>query len=392
MLLRDAAPNRRGRFRPSWRNGGKRPRRSAAHPGCRYRLSCTDARERCQACRGPRPISAAILRGAPPGSALPTQCPQRFGSGCTSPFRLTSALWTRWGKSPAAEPTRPCCPIPSRSRRSGNGCFAARSDDIEYCREARGGQAEGISRSLPSSRPCSSPDGSIPPHGRDERAQSDGNPAACASCSPPAPSPPKSCSAPTAPTTCRSRPTALSPRSPCARRTSRRNNGTSRTCGPLPLHGGEARQFTRNAKSEHARWSPDGKHPGRARRSALALRPLRRRRPQAHHAQRRRGRGRLSPDGAPSPSPARSIPNAAGDDACNKEREEKREKGGVHARIVNHLFARHWTEWKEGKRTHVFVISSLRGGPARDVTPLDSDWPSFRLGGGDDFSSPGRTS
>src|SRR4051812_34153861 len=25
------------------------------------------------------------------------------------------------------------------------------------------------------------------------------------------------------------------------------------------------------------------------------------------------------------------------------------------------------------------------GGPARDVTPLDSDWPSFRIGGGDDF-------
>src|SRR4051812_46645606 len=28
----------------------------------------------------------------------------------------------------------------------------------------------------------------------------------------------------------------------------------------LPLHGGEPRQFTRNGKSEHARWSPDGKH------------------------------------------------------------------------------------------------------------------------------------
>jgi len=27
----------------------------------------------------------------------------------------------------------------------------------------------------------------------------------------------------------------------------------------LPLAGGQARQFTRNARSEHARWSPDGK-------------------------------------------------------------------------------------------------------------------------------------
>ncbi|HET7786018.1 MAG TPA: S9 family peptidase, partial [Myxococcales bacterium] len=78
------------------------------------------------------------------------------------------------------------------------------------------------------------------------------------------------------------------------------------------------------------------------------------------------------------------YPECGGNDACNKEREEKREKSGVHARIVNHLFARHWTEWKEGKRTHVFVMPAA-GGPARDATPLDSDWPSFRLGGGDDF-------
>src|SRR5438045_1034971 len=28
----------------------------------------------------------------------------------------------------------------------------------------------------------------------------------------------------------------------------------------IPLQGGEPRQFTRNTRSEHARWSPDGKH------------------------------------------------------------------------------------------------------------------------------------
>jgi dipeptidyl aminopeptidase/acylaminoacyl peptidase len=52
---------------------------------------------------------------------------------------------------------------------------------------------------------------------------------------------------------------------------------------------------------------------------------------------------------------------------------------------VDHLFARHWTEWKDGKRTHVFV-QPAQGGPARDLTPGDSDWPTWRLGGGDDVA------
>ena len=153
----------------------------------------------------------------------------------------------------------------------------------------------------------------------------------------------------------------------------------------LPLHGGEARQFTRNAKSEHARWSPDGKRILIVREGQLWLYDL------------SGGDGRkltaltggadggvFSPDGRFIAFTSEVYPECGGNDACNKEREEKREKSGVHARIVNHLFARHWTEWKEGKRTHVFVMPAA-GGPARDATPLDSDWPSFRLGGGDDF-------
>jgi dipeptidyl aminopeptidase/acylaminoacyl peptidase len=153
----------------------------------------------------------------------------------------------------------------------------------------------------------------------------------------------------------------------------------------LPLRGGEARQFTRNAKSEHARWAPDGKRILVVREGQLWVYDL------------SGGDGRqlttlsggaevgvFSPDGRFVAFTSEVYPECGGNDACNKEREEKREKGGVHARIVNHLFARHWTEWKEGKRTHVFVMPA-QGGPARDMTPLDSDWPSFRLGGGDDF-------
>ena len=50
-------------------------------------------------------------------------------------------------------------------------------------------------------------------------------------------------------------------------------------------------------------------------------------------------------------------------DACVKKRVEEQQASKVSARIVDHLFARHWTEWKEGKRAHVFGQPAA-GGPA----------------------------
>ena len=153
----------------------------------------------------------------------------------------------------------------------------------------------------------------------------------------------------------------------------------------LSLQNGGARQFTRNAHSEHARWSPDGKRLLIVRDGQLWLYPLDggdgeqlTSLPTGADA------GIFSPDGRFIAFTSDVYPECGADDACNKKKADEREKSGVKARIVDHLFARHWTEWKEGKRTHVLVMPAS-GGPARDVTPLDSDWPSFRLGGGDDF-------
>ena len=96
-----------------------------------------------------------------------------------------------------------------------------------------------------------------------------------------------------------------------------------------------------------------------------------------------------SPDGRWIAYTSEVYPGCAGDtaavDACNRKRFEERKASKIEARIVDHLFARHWTEWKDGKRTHVFV-QPAQGGPARDVTPGDSDWPTFRVGGGDDIA------
>src|SRR5260221_6146470 len=154
----------------------------------------------------------------------------------------------------------------------------------------------------------------------------------------------------------------------------------------LSLPGGEAKQFTRNGKSEHARWSPDGRSLLIGRESQLWLYPLEGGDPkQVTTLSTGADGGIFSPDGRWIAFTSEVYPGCA-DDACNKKRAEEHEKAPK-ARVVDHLFARHWTEWKEGKRTHIFIQSSA-GGPARDVTPFDADWPSFSLASEDYVFTP----
>jgi len=81
--------------------------------------------------------------------------------------------------------------------------------------------------------------------------------------------------------------------------------------------------------------------------------------------------------------------------ACNAKKHEEHEKSKVRAQIFDHLLYRHWNAYREGKRTHLFVIS-LSGDtaviagqlpePPRDLTPGDYDAPVFSLGGQDDYA------
>ena len=62
------------------------------------------------------------------------------------------------------------------------------------------------------------------------------------------------------------------------------------------------------------------------------------------------------------------------DEACNKRKSEEAEKNPVKAHRLTRLLYRHWDEWRENVRHHVFV-AELQAGRAIDVTPGDFDSP-----------------
>jgi dipeptidyl aminopeptidase/acylaminoacyl peptidase len=81
------------------------------------------------------------------------------------------------------------------------------------------------------------------------------------------------------------------------------------------------------------------------------------------------------------------------DDACNQQRDEELKKSKVKAKIFQHLLYRHWKDFTEFKRSHLFVVSAeadaVQPGPnsiARDLTPGDHDVPPFNLGGQDMYA------
>jgi dipeptidyl aminopeptidase/acylaminoacyl peptidase len=91
-----------------------------------------------------------------------------------------------------------------------------------------------------------------------------------------------------------------------------------------------------------------------------------------------------SPDGKWIAFTSDVYPDCDNDD-CNKKRDEKAESGKVKAHIVTRLLYKHWDEWRDVKRTHVFVVSS-KGGTAREITPGDFDSPPYAAASGVDYS------
>ena len=118
--------------------------------------------------------------------------------------------------------------------------------------------------------------------------------------------------------------------------------------------GGEAKQLTKiSTGAENGIWSPDGSHVAFV--SAVY--------------------------------PEFSELPFAESDKKNKEKADEVGKGPVQAKVFTKLFYRHWVEYVEDKRQHLFVCKA-DGSDCRDVTPGDRDaYPtSTTFSSGDDFT------
>ncbi|MEI6666716.1 MAG: S9 family peptidase [Acidobacteriota bacterium] len=78
--------------------------------------------------------------------------------------------------------------------------------------------------------------------------------------------------------------------------------------------------------------------------------------------------------------------NIVGEAPCNDSLLKKQQAAKSKARVIDGLLFRHWTSWKEGRYSHLFVVPTDGSAPPRDLTPGRADVPPFSLGGPDDYA------
>src|SRR5438874_6411688 len=167
------------------------------------------------------------------------------------------------------------------------------------------------------------------------------------------------------------------------------NKGTTQIY-VVPLSGGEVRQLTNDEHSSASpRWSPDGEK--------LAFISARDSEDQIWTIDVSSGALKKitsistgagdpvwSPDGNWLAFASDVYPECLSD-ACNQKRAEEKAQSKVKVHVATRLLYRHWKSWKDGTRSHIFVVS-VNGGEARDLTPGDYDAPPFSLGGPTDYA------
>jgi dipeptidyl aminopeptidase/acylaminoacyl peptidase len=177
----------------------------------------------------------------------------------------------------------------------------------------------------------------------------------------------------------------------------------------VPTAGGQEREIVADQDADRPRWAPDGKRfafistkeqgsqvwiadfDGVAGAVSAVWRLTR----VATEA----GGELWSPDGKNIVFASDVYPECDGEpaleDTCNGKKLNQANESMVKAQIFTRLLYRHWNAYKEGKRSHLFVVSAINGRPSvgdqlrpvpRDLTPGDHDAPVFSLGGQDDYA------
>jgi dipeptidyl aminopeptidase/acylaminoacyl peptidase len=155
----------------------------------------------------------------------------------------------------------------------------------------------------------------------------------------------------------------------------------------IPIDGGTPKQITNGTSSSSSpRWSPDGKHIAYVTDGQIwVMEPDGDDRKQITKISTGASGPVWSPDGKWIAFGSEVFPECTTDE-CNKAEDEKAENSKVQARVTDRLLYRHWVEWRNRKRSHVFVVPSDGRSAAVDFTPGDFDSPPYAAASGVDYA------
>ena len=160
----------------------------------------------------------------------------------------------------------------------------------------------------------------------------------------------------------------------------------------VSIDGGNPRQLTNGASSSSSpRWSPDGRRIAFVTGGQIwTMKPDGDDKEQVTKISTGAGGPVWSPDGRWIAFSSEVYPECSSDD-CNKSEDARVEASKVQAKVTERLLYRHWVEWRNRKRAHVFAVPT-RGGIARELTPGDFDAPPYAASSNVDYAfSPDST-
>jgi dipeptidyl aminopeptidase/acylaminoacyl peptidase len=154
----------------------------------------------------------------------------------------------------------------------------------------------------------------------------------------------------------------------------------------IRIDGTNLKQITSGDKSNSSpRWSPDGKRIAYTTGGQIwTMEPDGDDRKQITRISTGAGNPVWSPDGKWIAFGSDVYPECTSDD-CNKAEDARIESSKVQAKVAERLLFKHWNEWRDRKRSHVFVVPS-NGGMAVDFTPGDFDSPPYGASTGVDYA------